>query len=540
MTMNPKDTKVGTKRIVASYRFLLSLCSLCLWGSIVFAAATSPLPKERKETRYGISFLGQRIGTSTIVEAPVTFRGKRALKVESRSRIRIAALGEVEQNVDLTQYLDEKWAPLHLDFRMLSGGATTRVLAEFLPDRVECEVSSGETKSKKTVPIPKGASLVADPQMLGGRTLQVGQKQQLHLFEPLTLQVLPMDVEVLRKEKLTLEGKTYAALVVRTVNGVTGASTNWLTEEGELLKGVTEALGIEMVREAGGARPPGAPEKTPAITKYEPPVDLAIATAIRTKKKIESPRTVNSLRARIGGIPEPRLVLSDARQRATIQGKADGKGGLTALYEVRADADGALPADDPGYRKRKPANGEGGGSAARGAGVTPDRQGDGATARTYLEDAPYLNLDDERIRAKAKEIVGDETDPGKKAEKIRAWVHATMTSDTSIGVPRASVDVLGRPRGVCRDYAVLFAALARAAGVPTRIVAGIVYFKDGFYYHAWNECRTGEDAWRAFDATLPTDFVDATHVKFAQGDPTEMFQAVRVVGRLKVEILEYR
>jgi len=459
----------------------------------------------------------------------VTFRGKRALKVASKSRIRIAALGEVEQNVDLTQYLDEKWAPVHLDFRMLSGGTATRVLAEFFPDRVECEIGSGETKSKKAVPIPKGASLVADPQMLAGRTLKVGQKQKLYLFEPLTLQVLPMDVEVLRKEKLTLEGKSYAALVVRTVNGVTGATTNWMTDQGDLLQGVTEALGIRMVRETG------APQKAPAVTKYKPPVDLAIATAVRTEKRIGSPRDVKYLRARIGGIPEPRLILSDARQRATVEARAGGTGGLTALYEVRAGETSAPAAEDPGYRKRKPANGDGGGDGAT------EQRGDGATERTYLEDAPYLNLEDERIRAKAKEIVGEGTDPGKKAEKIRAWVHANMTPDTSIGVPRASVDVLGKPRGVCRDYAVLFAALARAAGVPTRVVAGILYFNDGFYYHAWNECRTGAaDEWRAFDATLPTDFVDATHLKFAQGDPTEMFQAVRVVGQLKVEILEYR
>ena len=41
------------------------------------------------------------------------------------------------------------------------------------------------------------------------------------------------------------------------------------------------------------------------------------------------------------------------------------------------------------------------------------------------------------------------------------------------------------------------------------------------------------------DLSKPTP-VDATHLKFAQGDPTAMFQAVRVVGQLKAEILEYR
>ena len=44
----------------------------------------------------------------------------------------------------------------------------------------------------------------------------------------------------------------------------------------------------------------------------------------------------------------------------------------------------------------------------------------------------------------------------------------------------------------------------------------------------------------AFDATLSTDFVDATHLRFAEGDPAAMFQAVRVIGQLKAEVLEYR
>jgi transglutaminase-like putative cysteine protease len=136
-----------------------------------------------------------------------------------------------------------------------------------------------------------------------------------------------------------------------------------------------------------------------------------------------------------------------------------------------------------------------------------------------------------------------------------------MRPETDIGVIRAASEVLTHPVGVCRDYAILFTALARAAGVPARVCGGIVYFRDGFYYHAWSEvgvqafrrsgvqessperpnARTPERlTWVAFDATLPTDFVDATHLKFAQGDPTAMFQAVRVVGQLKAEVLDYQ
>ena len=37
--------------------------------------------------------------------------------------------------------------------------------------------------------------------------------------------------------------------------------------------------------------------------------------------------------------------------------------------------------------------------------------------------------------------------------------------------------------------------------------------------------------------TQDQDFVDATHVKFSQGDVTEMFNVARVVGRIKLSEL---
>jgi Transglutaminase-like superfamily len=549
----PKTQSTSRLRPFALSLLLLLALRPCLYG------ASSSFPKERRETRYGIFFLGGRIGSSTLIETPDRFHGKPALKVDSTTQIKIAALGEIEQKVDVTQYLDETSAPLHLDFAMSSGGHTTKVVADFFPDRVECELDAQGTKSKKTVPIPKGASLVADPQILGDRKLKVGDKQKLYLFEPMTLQVLPMDLEVLREEKLTLGGKTYTALVVKTVNSITGEGTDWMTDDGQLLQGDT-ALGIRMVREEAGA--PAADTATNG--QYKPPVDLAIATSIKTATTIDSPRTVGFLRVRIAGIPERRLILSDARQRVTIEnGNGAAGGSLAAVYEVRSD-----PVDAPGKKASSPRrhgdHGEqhtekdGARAAHRplqlssvhlrdlrasvvkngGNEISPkesDRQ-------TYLKEAPYLEVNDARIRGRARQIVGKETDPQRKAAKIRAWVHGQMKPKTTIGVLRSATDILTAPEGVCRDYSILFAALARAAGIPTRLCGGIVYFQGSFFYHAWNECllSPSRGAWRAYDSTLPTDFVDATHIKFAQGDATDMFNAVRVVGQLKAEVLEYR
>ena len=48
---------------------------------------------------------------------------------------------------------------------------------------------------------------------------------------------------------------------------------------------------------------------------------------------------------------------------------------------------------------------------------------------------------------------------------------------------------------------------------PTRVCAGIVYFRDRFYYHAWAESYA-EGCWVPVDPGGCPGFVDATHIKF--------------------------
>lgn len=64
-------------------------------------------------------------------------------------------------------------------------------------------------------------------------------------------------------------------------------------------------------------------------------------------------------------------------------------------------------------------------------------------------------------------------------------------------------DTWQRKTGVCYDFAVLYAAMLRAEGIPARLVKGFV-LKPGataYVYHAWNEVWDGA-AWQIYDATL--------------------------------------
>jgi len=90
----------------------------------------------------------------------------------------------------------------------------------------------------------------------------------------------------------------------------------------------------------------------------------------------------------------------------------------------------------------------------------------------YTRAVPYIESNNPEMKAKAKEIVGDETNPYLAAKKIHSFVVSHMTYDSSAVTPwkpetEGALFALHSGRGVCRHFAALSTALARAAGIPT-------------------------------------------------------------------------
>ena len=70
------------------------------------------------------------------------------------------------------------------------------------------------------------------------------------------------------------------------------------------------------------------------------------------------------------------------------------------------------------------------------------------------------------------------------------------------GPPRPPEVTLGLQAGTCRDLAVLFAAAARAVGIPTRFVSGYeagAAEQENPYLHAWAEVYLQGGGWRGYD-----------------------------------------
>lgn len=144
--------------------------------------------------------------------------------------------------------------------------------------------------------------------------------------------------------------------------------------------------------------------------------------------------------------------------------------------------------------------------------------------------ASYVTLppECEPIVPLARSIVGQESNPWRRARLLEAWLESDVFTYTLEMPPvdpnRPVVEFLLRTRrGHCEYFAAGMTLLLRALGHPSRIVRGFRggdYLDDrgtwmvrGMHYHAWTEIYLQGLGWIAIDATPPDDqAVDAAEV----------------------------
>jgi len=160
-----------------------------------------------------------------------------------------------------------------------------------------------------------------------------------------------------------------------------------------------------------------------------------------------------------------------------------------------------------------------------------------ARFRAELSDEPLLQAHDSAIVRLATGIAGLDRDPRVIAEKITRWVHDSLRKEVTFSVPNA-LQVLRTRRGDCNEHTQLYVALARAAGIPARITTGLAYVRGKFYYHAWPEVYLRD--WVAVDPTFGQFPADAAHLRFIVGGLARQTELVRLIGTLKIQVVEAR
>lgn len=161
-----------------------------------------------------------------------------------------------------------------------------------------------------------------------------------------------------------------------------------------------------------------------------------------------------------------------------------------------------------------------------------------AGLQPYLRPTFHLNSRYPAIREKAHEITSGAPSSLEKVRRLAQWVADEVKDEVVDSL--SAVEVFETRKGECQAHTMLYAAMARAVEIPTRVVGGLVYAEGiGFLYHAWAESYI--DGWVAVDPTFNQVGVDATHIKLVEGpDWPSLMLIGKVVGRVKAKIFDYQ
>ncbi len=159
-----------------------------------------------------------------------------------------------------------------------------------------------------------------------------------------------------------------------------------------------------------------------------------------------------------------------------------------------------------------------------------------ARVSIYLKPTPFMQVDNEKIKNLAMSITKDKETSFDKTKAILDFVYDYLEKSPTVSVPSA-LDVLNMKKGDCNEHSILFGALARAAGIPTKIVVGLIYQAGAYYYHAWDAVYIAGH-WYFVDPIFHQFPASGAHLMLKEGGIDKQGEIIDVVGKLKIKILK--
>ena len=452
-----------------------------------------------------IRFQGQPIGYShTSMEVndanPLEYH-----LVNNSVHLNFKALGTTQMvRTEVNAALNMLYELQTFTFNFSSPGYTLSVRARRLDERMfEAHWRTGHSSQLMNIEIPMDAVVYSPMTEMAVKRLRPGQAITLKTLDPTTMGVATVTLRALRTESLEHGGRHYETVVVATE--YLGMRTlSWIDVDG--------AGTIRQETPFGWTFEAGTPDEAFAAIKAsgKTDTDLLARMAVPVKGRIENPRGSRRLRLRLQGTAFEADALTSRRQHVE---RIDGH---ETILVVDADTVPDVGSEsDAGW--------------LTGEGPVPDG------FKAYLEPSMGVESDHSDIVARARSLVAGRTDAMERAQSIFEWVYGNVEKEMTVSLPSA-LDVLRTMKGDCNEHTYLFVGLARAAGLPSKIIVGLAYHEGAFYYHAWPAVYVGR--WLEMDPTWGQAAVDATHIALVEGDLSRQVEIVKVVGRLSIEVLE--
>ena len=148
----------------------------------------------------------------------------------------------------------------------------------------------------------------------------------------------------------------------------------------------------------------------------------------------------------------------------------------------------------------------------------------------YLKSGNLIKKAADEIRKKK------EKNSLKVLKNTMAYVNKKLKKGIFSGL-LTSEEIMKQGYGDCTEHAQVFASIARELGFDADIVSGIVYSKDGFYYHAWNRVLLNGKI-HTIDATFNQFDCDVTHIQLSEGFPPVKVLLSSIAQKVSIRRLE--
>ncbi len=279
----------------------------------------------------------------------------------------------------------------------------------------------------------------------------------------------------------------------------------WRDKDGKLIKEVSSVFGIEQVATTKDE-----------ISKPNAQADIFIKNLIPIDQTFPKPWLLDnaSYKIKFKDTPTNELFVSDNRQRILqVQNNAVY---LKIKSQTRPKKEYDYPLNNSGYQK-------------------------------YLLPGIYINSDDKAIKKQALNISNNHSKAYDLAKAMEKWTYDNITrKNLKVAFANAS-QVMQQREGDCTEHSLLLASLLRAAGIPCKIVIGLVYTEKpekAFGYHMWVSAYIGE--WINLDPSFPDQNFNPTHIALAESsfnklnDKTDtLLKILRFINNINIEILDY-
>jgi transglutaminase-like putative cysteine protease len=482
-------------------------------GALALVLALAALPatatEDATERWYEVQVNGQKQGYFQVVWAPSTWEGKKTLHDTTtqvtksvRNMMGVKDVFETTQTVDIERDADGSlwWQRVRVE-------EATRVTTEELTwtGKGYRHVAQLGDQKEQVIEVATETPVMTDSESFLGHLLRAGKLEVGAKFEMPTLNVRArrvdkLELTILEPETIADEsGEDVQCVRVRERHPESGSeSTMWLDPAGAFVRIQSDSgMRISRVPATTAKKMPVRPAEMRITTPSYPTLErsfsadrLWVDLHLQADSTRKLPKFPDSPWSRVLGV------------------EGSEKDGWVFKLELRKydsqEKTATIPVTDEVFTRD-------------------------------LESTVLMQSDHPRIKAIAKEAIGDETDARRAAHKLARFVIEFLRDKSSPDVAQASaLEILDLRCGDCSEHGLLFVTLCRAAGIPARRCSGYVNIGSAWGAHAWAEIWTGQ--WIAADPTTGEIGGGARYLFFGYGDQPGSYPGVissRVRGRMR-------